>query len=198
MCVLNCFSRVQLFATPWTVARQTALSRDSPGKNTGVGCQALLQGIFLTQGSRVWGDPIGFRVQCLNHSAITALNNFKPSEKSAKHQAQNHKLDTFYLMREELYYTLILHVGSWISPWHSSPGMSVPSAPPFFINSNSLILSGNPRSPLHPRNLSFKVLVLISPRAFLFEIKDKDLHFLRFLVPLQRDLFVLQISSSLP
>ena len=24
---------------------------DSPGKNTGVGCQALLQGIFLTQGS---------------------------------------------------------------------------------------------------------------------------------------------------
>ena len=24
---------------------------DSPGKNTGVGCQALLQGIFPTQGS---------------------------------------------------------------------------------------------------------------------------------------------------
>ena len=24
--------------------------RDSPGKNTGVGCHALLQGIFLTQG----------------------------------------------------------------------------------------------------------------------------------------------------
>ena len=61
-------------------------------------------------------DPIGFRVQCLNHSAITALNNFKTSEKSAKHQAQNHKPNTFYLMREELYYTLILHVGSWISP----------------------------------------------------------------------------------
>ena len=89
---------------------------DYSGKNTGVGCQALLQGTFLIQGSRAWGDPIGFRVQCLNHSAITALNNFKTSEKSAKHQAQNHKLNTFYLMREELYYTLILHVGSWISP----------------------------------------------------------------------------------
>ena len=25
---------------------------DSPGKNTGVGCHALLQGIFLTQGSK--------------------------------------------------------------------------------------------------------------------------------------------------
>ena len=25
---------------------------DSPGKNTGVGCHALVQGIFLTQGSK--------------------------------------------------------------------------------------------------------------------------------------------------
>ena len=35
----------RLFATLWTVARQ------APGKNTGVGCYALLQGIFPTQGS---------------------------------------------------------------------------------------------------------------------------------------------------
>ena len=28
---------------------------DSPGKNTGVGCHALLQGIFLTQVSRIVG-----------------------------------------------------------------------------------------------------------------------------------------------
>ena len=27
--------------------------RDSPGKNTGGGCHALLQGIFLTQGSNL-------------------------------------------------------------------------------------------------------------------------------------------------
>ena len=33
-----------------TVARQAPLSMDSPGKNTGVGCYALLQGIFPTQG----------------------------------------------------------------------------------------------------------------------------------------------------
>ena len=39
------------FVTPWTVARQAPLSWDSPGKNTGVGCHFLLQGIFLTQGS---------------------------------------------------------------------------------------------------------------------------------------------------
>ena len=36
--------------TPWTVACQAPLSMDSPGKNTGVGCHALHQGIFLTPG----------------------------------------------------------------------------------------------------------------------------------------------------
>ena len=36
-------SHVRLFKTPWT--------EDSPGKNTGVGCHALLQRIFPTQGS---------------------------------------------------------------------------------------------------------------------------------------------------
>ena len=29
----------------------SSIHRDSPGKNTRVGCHALLQGIFLTQGS---------------------------------------------------------------------------------------------------------------------------------------------------
>ena len=37
-------------ATPWTVAHQAPLSMDFPGKNTGVGCHFLLQGIFSTQG----------------------------------------------------------------------------------------------------------------------------------------------------
>ena len=35
------------------VAHQAPLSMGSPGKNTGVGCHALLQGIFLTQGSNL-------------------------------------------------------------------------------------------------------------------------------------------------
>ena len=37
-------------ATPWAAAHQAPLSMDSPGKNTGLGCCFLLQGIFLTQG----------------------------------------------------------------------------------------------------------------------------------------------------
>ena len=36
--------------TLWTVAHQAPPSMGSPGKNTGVGCYFLLQGIFLTQG----------------------------------------------------------------------------------------------------------------------------------------------------
>ena len=44
-------SHVQLFVTPWTVAHQVLCPWDSPGKNTGVGCHTLLQGIFPTQES---------------------------------------------------------------------------------------------------------------------------------------------------
>ena len=49
-CALSRFSRIRLFETLWTPARLLC-PWDSPGKNTGVGCHALLQGIFLTQGS---------------------------------------------------------------------------------------------------------------------------------------------------
>ena len=44
-------SHVQFFGTPWTVAHQAPPLWDSAGKNTGVDCHFLLQGIFPTQGS---------------------------------------------------------------------------------------------------------------------------------------------------
>ena len=51
VCVLSRFGHVWLFATLGTVACQAPLCPwDSAGMNTGVGCHALLQGIFLTQG----------------------------------------------------------------------------------------------------------------------------------------------------
>ena len=50
MCLV--ISGVQLFATTWTVARLAPLVHGgSLGKKIGVGCHALLQGIFPTQGS---------------------------------------------------------------------------------------------------------------------------------------------------
>ena len=53
-CVLSPFSRVRLCATRWTSASSRFFSPgDSPGKNTGVGCHALRQRIFLAQGSNL-------------------------------------------------------------------------------------------------------------------------------------------------
>ena len=52
-CTLSRFSRVRFFVTPWTVAHQLLCPWDSPGKVTGVGCHAFLQGIFPTQGSNL-------------------------------------------------------------------------------------------------------------------------------------------------
>ena len=48
------FSCVQLFADPMDCSLPSLLCPwDFPGKNTGVGCHFLLQGIFLTQGSNL-------------------------------------------------------------------------------------------------------------------------------------------------
>ena len=53
-CMLSCFSHIQVIVTAWTVAHQGPLCLwDSPSKNVGVGCHALLQGIFLSQGSNL-------------------------------------------------------------------------------------------------------------------------------------------------
>ena len=53
VCVLSCFSRVWLFATLWTIAVQAPLlcSKESPGKNPGVGCCTVLQWNFPNPGS---------------------------------------------------------------------------------------------------------------------------------------------------
>ena len=54
ICVCVLVAQSCLILRPlWTVCSPTGLlcPRDSPGKNTRVGCHALLQRIFLTQGS---------------------------------------------------------------------------------------------------------------------------------------------------
>ena len=48
------------FETPWTVAPRLLCPWNFPGKNTGAGCQFLLQGIFLIQG-------LNLHLQCLLH-----------------------------------------------------------------------------------------------------------------------------------
>ena len=50
LCVLSSFSHVWLFATLWTRAHQAPLSMGILQARLGVGCHALFQGIFPTQG----------------------------------------------------------------------------------------------------------------------------------------------------
>ena len=48
-CMLSHFSHAWLFATLWTVPARLLCAWNSPGKNTGVGCYFLFQGIFPTK-----------------------------------------------------------------------------------------------------------------------------------------------------
>ena len=62
---------------------------DSPGKNTGVGCHALLQGIFLTQGS----NPhllcfLHWRVGSLPRTPPGKHKNTIPSPRGGKNRTQ--------------------------------------------------------------------------------------------------------------
>ena len=75
-CMLNHCNRIQLFATPWTVALQILGPWDSSGKNTGVNCHALLQGIFPTWKSN----------SCLPVSPALQANCF-PTESPGKLQS---------------------------------------------------------------------------------------------------------------
>ena len=49
--ILSHFSHVRCFEIPWTVAHRLLGPWDFPGRNTGIGCHTLLQGIFPNQGS---------------------------------------------------------------------------------------------------------------------------------------------------
>ena len=61
VCEPGCFSCVWLCAALWTIVCQAPLSM----KNTRVGCHALLQGIFLTQGSNH-----GSYVSCIDRQVL--------------------------------------------------------------------------------------------------------------------------------
>ena len=53
ICMLSCFSHVQVFVTLWTVTHQAPLSMGFCRQSTGVSYHAVLQGIFLMQGSNL-------------------------------------------------------------------------------------------------------------------------------------------------
>jgi len=65
--------------------RGSSVHGDSPGKNTGVGCHALLQGIFLTQGS----NP---HLLCLLHMQVDSLPLSPPGKPNALYQIRSDQI----------------------------------------------------------------------------------------------------------
>ena len=75
VCMLSCFICVRLFAALWTVPSRFLCPWDSPGKNIGLGCHALLQGIFLTQG-------LNLPFLCVLHWQVNSLLPAPPGKPS--------------------------------------------------------------------------------------------------------------------
>ena len=81
--LLSCFICVQLIASLWTVAARVLCQWNYPGKNIGVGCHTLLQGIFPIQGSNPGLPHCRQILYCLSHQGsptmcISTLSLFHP------------------------------------------------------------------------------------------------------------------------
>ena len=72
-CMLSCFSGVWLFVPHGLQRARLHCPWNSLGKNSGVGCHALLQGIFSTQGLN-WDLPHWRWIHyCLSHQKSTRI-----------------------------------------------------------------------------------------------------------------------------
>ena len=88
VCVLNPFSCVEHFERYELQPTSLLCPWDSPGKNTGVGCHAFLQGIFPTRGS----NPCFL---CLLYWQASALPLAPPGK--AEFCQQSHKIGDIIL-----------------------------------------------------------------------------------------------------
>ena len=90
VCVCVCvhlLRHVRFFATPWST--RVLCPWNSPGKNTGVGCYALLQGIFLTQGSNShFLHLLHWQVDSLWLAPSTKPSKVRPSPKWSSEPSQ--------------------------------------------------------------------------------------------------------------
>ena len=98
--VLSHFSRIRLFATPWTVACQAPHPWDSPSRTTGVVCHFLLQGIFHSKDQTRVTYVSGIDRQVLYHQhhlgSPCFLLRWTTNVKSSKHKQQNRILFSLY------------------------------------------------------------------------------------------------------
>ena len=82
-CMLSHFSHAQLFANLMTITVRLLCPYDFPGKNTGVGCHALLQKTFPTQESNP-GLP-----HCRQLFTVSAIIQMVPSNHLSARMADN-------------------------------------------------------------------------------------------------------------
>ena len=121
--MLSHFSRVRLCATPWTAAHQAPRPRDSPGKNTGVGCHFLLQCRKVKSESEVAqsrltpSDPMDcsppgstvhgiFQARVLEWVAIAFSNHTSNSESDQRNTYlafSRHSSKTLAVFRDEMF-----------------------------------------------------------------------------------------------
>ena len=112
--LFGCFSPVRLFATPWTIACQSPLSRqDFPGKNTGAGCHFLLWHVFPTQGL----NPCLLHWQVdslpLNHQQSPAVEYYSAIKKNEPVPSAAPWMDIEMIVRSE-----VSHKEKGKSQWH--------------------------------------------------------------------------------
>ena len=106
---------------------------DSPGKNTGVGCHALLQGIFPTQGPNAGLLCCGWVLYHLRHQALCLLL-IGPSAHPLVQPLRALVFLDFGLCKLDLlpcysYGLAYLNTGLSSSPWTSGPQVSVLTSP---------------------------------------------------------------------
>ena len=91
--VLSC---VRLFVTLWTVSPPgSSVHRDFPGKNTGVGCHALLHGIVSFQGSNLGLPHCRCILYLLSHwgsQLLLLVSRFSRVQLCATHRQQPTRL----------------------------------------------------------------------------------------------------------
>ena len=93
---------------PWIVALQAPLSMGfSPGKNIGVGCHSLLQGIFLTQGFNL----------CLLHFRADSLPSGPPGNSVWGSPSLRSLLKSMYI--------LVVSIQGEISSFRREPSQTV-------------------------------------------------------------------------
>ena len=108
VCACVCAKSLQSLRLPGPQPAKFLCPWDSPGKNTGVGCHALLQGIFSIQG---W-NPCLWHLLHWQAGSLTLVPPGKPmalAEKKPKHYTQHlitqYLCSLLYLQNENMAFT---------------------------------------------------------------------------------------------